>query len=640
LLRIYEHSRNYEICFRCFVAKFVDSRQPRKMTDKSKKNSVDESIRQIYDGGEPGDLYRVARQKDSRAKKYLLGLIIFLLVALAGSWAVFFLMGRRDFGGKGVTLEFVGPNEVISGGAAEYTLKYKNGETLSLGESSIEVKMPKNFVASEADPAAGPDGFWRVGTIAPDADGEIKFKGKILGNLGDSVVWQAILTYRPANFNADFERVATYPAVIKDSLLGISAEGPDKIIPGEVAEYKISFQNKSEEEVDNIELRATYPVGFIFKEALSAPTGGNNLWAVGKLQGGANSALTLRGSFAGETEGKLEFGFSIGIKKDNAYLKQAESKFVTEVARGGLALNLLLDGSSEARAVDFGDALNYVLNYKNQGTEILENVELQFALAAIPVVDGQSAVSGGTLMADPAGAGSGGKIIWDKKKISKLAKLFPGDEGTINLRVKLRDGPFLSPEKDYKVTAAFGAKIGKAGNLAKNLIVEGSPFISPILSDARLASEAGYYNKDGAALGSGPLPPKVGQTTTYRIFWEVSNSLHEIENIEVSTVLPENATYAGIANVEAGELKYDDASRRLTWKLNRLPLSVPKIGINFELALTPAAADAGKAVVLTGGNFLTAKDTFNGGLITRTNPALATNLISDPEAAGKGVVQN
>ena len=606
---------------------------------KAEKNFVDESLKEIYGDERKADFASLEYKKTGRIKKYFFAVVILLLVALAGSWGYFILFGKgKSFAGGGVTVEFSGPKEIIVGEKSEYVLAYKNGEDLTLGEATIEVKVPKNFSLDAADPAAGPDGFWRIGALAPGASGEIKFTGEVWASLGDSSVWQAILRYRPENFNADFEKVVTFPAIVKESSLGISVEGPDKVVPGQAVEYKINFQNKGEEDIDAVEIHGAYPGGFVFKEAVAPPTQGNNVWSVGKLKAREQSSLTLRGSFGGEASGRLEMKFDIGVKRQNEYLKQGEGGTVSEVAVSGLLLGLQLNGSADAKYVDFGDTLNYTFAYKNQGTDILENVELKFGLESPITYQNQTPILMETLSASPAGVIQGGLITWDKKKIAKLGKMMPGDEGTITVSVKVRGAPFEAADiKDYKINATVSAKIGKAGNLATGLNIANQPFVVSVLTDAKFAARAAYF-ENGVEIGSGPLPPKSGEATTYRVYFEVTNSLHEISGIEAVTALPEGVNFTGRYNVEAGEISYDAASRRVVWKLNRLPLSVPKVGINFEVSVTPKSGDIGKVLPLTAENILTAKDTFNGGLITRSLPALDTRLLGDALAAGKGTV--
>ena len=332
--------------------------------------------------------------------------------------------------------------------------------------------------------------------------------------------------------------------------------------------------------------------------------------------------------------------FEIGVK-DGAYLKQAEALLETEVAVGGLALNLSLGDSSSNHAVNFGDELKYVLNYKNQGTDVLKDVEIHLKLDSPTVFGGKTPLMFETARPDPKVVVRDGEMLWDKRIISKLATLMPGDEGMVSVSVKLINGPFQSAEiKDYKIGATASAKIGKFGNLSKGLTIQNAPFVSSILTDAILTAFVRYYDAAGGILGEGPLPPKVGETTKFRVFWELTNSLHEISGIEVVTVLPLGVEFTGKTEVDAGDLSYDVGSRRVLWKLNRLPLAVPRAGISFEVSLTPSSGDLGKILPLTGETTLSAKDTFNGGQINRVAPAMNTNLAGDAEGAGRGRVGN
>jgi len=140
-------------------------------------------------------------------------------------------------------------------------------------------------------------------------------------------------------------------------------------------------------------------------------------------------------------------------------------------------------------------------------------------------------------------------------------------------------------------------------------------------------------------VGSGSLPPKVGETTVYRIFWNITNSLHEITDLKLSTILPENIRWSNKYEINAGELKFDEVTREVKWTLNRMPLDVNALGVNFEITITPTAAEKGKLLTLLLGTNLTATDKSTGAVITKTGEALTSNLDGDPGAEGKGIVR-
>ncbi|MDD5437927.1 MAG: hypothetical protein PHC70_02160, partial [Patescibacteria group bacterium] len=89
----------------------------------------------------------------------------------------------------------------------------------------------------------------------------------------------------------------------------------------------------------------------------------------------------------------------------------------------------------------------------------------------------------------------------------------------------------------------------------------------------------------------------------------------------------------------AGELVYDQNTRRVAWQLNRLPEDVGSVAMQFEIELTPVASDDGKYVELVGESRFQAIDENINQTILQTAKALNTDLQNDENAKGKGVVR-
>ncbi len=193
--------------------------------------------------------------------------------------------------------------------------------------------------------------------------------------------------------------------------------------------------------------------------------------------------------------------------------------------------------------------------------------------------------------------------------------------------------------KDFEIKSSASVKIGKIGEETKEETITSNEINFKVNSDLFFETAARYFNDDNIAVGTGPLPPEVGKTTTYRIFWKVANSLHELENLKVSTVLPENIIWSNKSEIDAGEIKFDEATREVSWALNRIPLDIKELGVNFEITVTPAEADRGNLMTLISGSTLQVTDKSTGGAISKTGGALTTNLDGDPMAEGKGIVR-
>jgi hypothetical protein len=179
----------------------------------------------------------------------------------------------------------------------------------------------------------------------------------------------------------------------------------------------------------------------------------------------------------------------------------------------------------------------------------------------------------------------------------------------------------------------------KVGSTVVHRVVRAAPIVLRYSSDVKLSAEARYFSEEGAPLGSGPLPPLVGQTTTYRVEWRAQKRFHELANLKIRATLPSGVAWTGTTIDDAGSLVYDEATRSVTWTLNRMPADVNEQTIRFDLAVTPSEADAGRFAKLVGETRFEATDSVTGELMSQVQPALTTDLETDESASGKGVVR-
>ncbi|MBI4090173.1 MAG: hypothetical protein HY421_02105, partial [Candidatus Kerfeldbacteria bacterium] len=169
------------------------------------------------------------------------------------------------------------------------------------------------------------------------------------------------------------------------------------------------------------------------------------------------------------------------------------------------------------------------------------------------------------------------------------------------------------------------------------------PLIVKVVSAVTMTVEGRYYHETGEAVGSGPLPPTVGQTTTYQINWYVGNVMNELKDLTVTAVVPSHVTWTGKGiSTTAGSVTFDAASRTVSWSLNRLPKGAAStaraIAADVELSITPTADDVGSILILLEQSKLTTTDSFTGTKIEVVRDRVTTDLSSDANAAGRGAV--
>lgn len=117
--------------------------------------------------------------------------------------------------------------------------------------------------------------------------------------------------------------------------------------------------------------------------------------------------------------------------------------------------------------------------------------------------------------------------------------------------------------------------------------------------ELHVAVGAHYYSKEGEQLGRGPLPPKVGEITTYYVTMQIPYEGHAWKTIEVSGVLDTHASWTGFVLDGGKYVRYDPESRRVIWRLDWLTNEIVRdAGASFMVGVTPNMDDVGQVVPL------------------------------------------
>ena len=238
----------------------------------------------------------------------------------------------------------------------------------------------------------------------------------------------------------------------------------------------------------------------------------------------------------------------------------------------------------------------------------------------------------------------GDAVVWTKDQISDLAKLTPGAKGELKFKIgtaESADQPRVLEFGDL-LKSSWEISYKLSGDFGQSYTFKSDTREDKFNSDLVLVGAARYYTEEGDQLGFGPLPPAVGKTTRYWIFWSVDNNLNDVSGVSASAVLPPNVSWTGKISVSLGQLNYDSAKRVVSWQAGDISHYAgeisPKQGAAFEVALTPTTEQIGSEPTLLGQIKIYGKDNFTDQFLENQGSDLTTNLIYDSLAGGKGKV--
>lgn len=596
-------------------------------------SQIEKQLKEIYgeeDSNTISDPAKIESVKTRASWPWIIGIGILLLAVAGATW----LGAQRFFGsaggnGENVMISVDGPTAPRSGEAADWTVHYKNNEKQPLATADVSLRLPASLTVLSSDPAL-PDEktlSWKIGTLNPGEEGKITFHARLLDALDAPIAVQAVLSYRPANFNSDFEKTAKWSSRIADSAVDVSISGPDESVPGDQENFSITVSRKNDlsadAQISGLKIRFDPEQALVIKTAVPAFSANDARSWTAPLPNKDPAVFTVTGSFSANAQGDTPVNVQVGTLDTNgAFIILAKTSDPVSVQPGDLALTLIKNGSSSDGVTDLGSTFHVSLDYENKSAKPLNDVQLSLNLLGNPTSAGQNSIDWSSLNDIRKGQKSGNTLTWSKQQIPELASIPPAGKGSIDIDFKTTATAFTTSDRNYSIDIAGSGLIGSIGDKKSGKLVSTPVLHTAISTDARVSAAAG--------LSGGVQPPKAGQQTTYRVVWALTNSLHEISGIKAVATLPENVSFAGNGSVNAGDIRFDDASRTVTWTLNRLPVSVKNASVDFSLNVTPTSGAIGKTMPILNETNFTALDTATNATVASLAPTLTTATENDP----------
>ncbi|PJE69751.1 MAG: hypothetical protein COU98_00260, partial [Candidatus Staskawiczbacteria bacterium CG10_big_fil_rev_8_21_14_0_10_38_10] len=264
-----------------------------------------------------------------------------------------------------------------------------------------------------------------------------------------------------------------------------------------------------------------------------------------------------------------------------------------------------------------GEQLHYEIFFRNIGTTPFEN---QFLITRL---DG-AAFDLSTIKAELGEfKADDNLIIWDWKQVPELRFLDVEEEGKVEFDVKL---------KDYWETTE------------KNIAIKNKVNISQISEEFQTkvntkleVLQKGYY-QDEVFGNSGPIPPQVGNTTTFTIVWQIKNYYNDVKNVKVKATLPQGVELTGriFPQEESAKFSFDPRSREIVWvvKDNQVfeagtGVSASSPSLAFQVALAPNSNQKGKILPIINEAKITAEDQWTEKTVEGKTPLINTTLPDD-----------
>jgi hypothetical protein len=297
-----------------------------------------------------------------------------------------------------------------------------------------------------------------------------------------------------------------------------------------------------------------------------------------------------------------------------------------------LNVELWANGSQDTNYVLDRDSLSIAAYLKNTLPDKVTNSHVEIALRG-DIIDKTKVhpLDAGTY------DGRTGVISWDQRMTQSLAEIPAGGKTSVSFSLGLL--PFVKPDHSVFKNPVVEMSVNiKGDHVAQGSAQETITSIATrsikIATTANLLQKIYYWS--GGLKNAGPIPPKVGQQTTYTVNWQVSNTVNDISSGRVVSKLPSYVSWVGQVSPSGANISYDPSTGSVVWVLGKIPAGTgyetPASEVSFQVGLNPVVSQVGTVPTLLLPTSFSGNDDFTGVAITDSIPQTTTTLQYEPQA--------
>ena len=576
-------------------------------------------------------LSQAVRFFSPKQKKILIISSVIFLAVLVLSSAIFYFW-LTSFKKSLIDFNISGPAQISSGEDGVYIISYWNNTNQILQNAVLVIRYPQDTVVGDNKIIQNID----LGSIGIGGGGKQEITIAFIGPDKSIQKLEAILSYKPQNTTSTFENKTSKEVAISGSALSVDFKTPVAVLPNTRNVYVIHYKNNTDKVFQNVSIEATYPNEFNFISSDQMPAKDNDTWNLGDLNPNEEGNITVSGILRNVQNANFEL--AIGVIKNNKFYKFSQNSSLINLTDLPLKMDILVNGQSSL-TVNPGDDLRFKIHYENNAGVALSDVVLKVKLDGLMYNFSSLKTSGYFNGVDNT-------IIWNTGNLPDLKSLTPNSSGDVEFQINVKPQYIIRTFRDKNFLLQVSATM-ETPTVPPFLAVKSLSVVSDLAIKINTKTELktkGYYF-DSIIKNSGPLPPKVNQTTTYTIHWQITNYSNNVNNTIVKAVLPEGVSWLNKkAGAGAATLEYNDRTGELTWNAGEVAAGtgvlLDSYEVVFQVGLTPAVSKVNMIVPILGESALTGDDTFTGNDILITTPALKTDLPDDPGVGfSKGRVQ-
>ncbi len=553
-------------------------------------------------------------------RRIFIGIIVLLVLGIS-----IFLLYKSGFREGQVILKIEAPGEVVSGKEIEYKLIVENKNNFDLRETKLSFSYPEGAIGLDENgkPLNSLLSNLDLDSLKSREKKEFILRALINGEKGETKKAKANLTYSPSNLNSVFQKNAEASTTISKASISLTLSAPPNVLSGQRVQVSLDLRNEIGNDFENLQVKLSYPDGFTFRKGTPLPSEGSDIFNLASLKQGDGQRITVEGDISGfEKEGK-RFTAALRKKIGDRYFDIQKTQILLLVSTPLLSTDVSINNSKDYIA-GAGDKLKYTIKFANNSNNNFSALELSVKLEG-QMFDFASLKSNGFFDQNTK------TILWNAAAEPLLSNLAPNQKGEVSFEINLKQDFPRAFGKDYSLKASSLIQTSSVPpDFDLDKISASASLITRIKSKTDWTSKA-FYN-DSVFSNSGPIPPRVGQKTTYAIHWKIINEGNDLTNVKVISFLLPGISWENKFNVipSQSDIRFDPSLGRVSWTIPTVPAGTgivfPVFEAIFQIGITPGLNQVNQAPEILKETKLEAVDNFTKESVNLNQPGINTQF--------------
>lgn len=512
--------------------------------------------------------------------------LISLLAVIAIAGVIWLL--QADPGRRVQFTAVVAPEQVVSGGNSTLSISYNNKSNKTLEDVTLSLTYPPYFVLQDVEHTGfeAETNTIELGTLAPGANGLLKIRGVMFGNVGGEQTFGSTLAYSwDGRFGTREQLYRFSPA---SSALTIETQLPDRLVSGQRIAGTVLLRNDGPVTFPEASIHAVFPDGFTLRSTSLAQRE-DETWIVPSIEPSEELVIDYAGDLARGDNDEATFLFEPSFVFGNERFTQ--DTLSETVATVPPPISVVLSGVPEA--VSIGEQISAIVSWSQQ-------TDLNITDARIRV---EGATNEPTWNIDTP-------VVDGSREVTLIPRRGSGTNRTVT----------FVPIVEFTLD-----------NNAEPVQVVGTSTEARISTSVDLNGFTRYFTPAGDQLGRGPLSPQAGEQTIYWAVINIQGTFNDMTDVVVTADLPGNVSWINRQSVTKGSGVTSNGSS-IRWNLGALDATASNGTIaaaSFALGITPSGNQVGSVPPLLRNIRVTGRDVWTGETVTRSIGSITTQTAED-----------